>query len=285
MKRFMLCLIVVCLTVSLLPTQTPASTNETSSFQRSLELHLMLGNPTDATQVPNWTNLLMVKPQFVLSYNHYKGGPNWVSWHLEAEDVGGAKRLNKFQPDNDLPAGFKRIVTGTYKYTGYERGHLCNSKDRTKTPQDNLATFAMTNILPQTYDLNKGPWLRLEEYSRQLAAAGYELYIIAGGYGSLGAIGLPNRRVNIPRVFWKVIVVLPRGNDDFYRIGPNTRTIAVCMPNRNGIPHDWQRYVATVRQVEYATKFNFNSKLSHAVQNAIETTKDLEARNRINPCQ
>lgn len=113
-------------------------------------LHLTMGNPSGATtQVTDRNNFLMVKRQFALSYNNYKGGPNWVAWHLEDNDVGDAERCNCFHGDTELPVGLKRIVTSIYSNTGYERGHLCNSEDRTETDEDNRVTFAMTNILPQ----------------------------------------------------------------------------------------------------------------------------------------
>jgi endonuclease G, mitochondrial len=87
-------------------------------------------------------------------------------------------------------------------------------------------------------------------------------------------------------VFWKVLVVLPRGNSDLSRINNSTRTIAVCMPNKIGIrPHDWRRYVATVRNIEDATGYDFLSELSTTVQNALETVRDSEATNTGNPCQ
>ena len=158
--------------------------------------NLAFGNPTEATaQVTNGNNFLMIKPQFALSYNNYKGGPNWVSWHLEDGDVGAAQRLNRFHHDDQLPLGFKRIVTGLYTNTGYERGHLCNSEDRTRTPADNLATFAMTNILPQKEDSNKGPWFALEKFGRKLVSQGNELYIVAGAFGTKGSFGPTERKV------------------------------------------------------------------------------------------
>lgn len=273
--------------VILAATFATGSPNSASTLQSSVSLHLTLGNPSDATtEVTNKNNFLLVQPQFALSYNNRKGGPNWVAWHLEADDVGDAERCNCFHPDTELPTGFKRIVTSVYTNTGYERGHLCNSEDRTETDDDNFATFAMTNILPQKADNNKGPWVKLENYGRKLAEEGNELYIVAGAFGSKGSFGVTNRKVNIPRVFWKVLVVLPRGNSDLSRINNSTRTIAVCMPNKNGIrPHDWRRYVATVRNIEDATGYDFLSELSTTVQNALETVRDSEATNTGNPCQ
>jgi hypothetical protein len=46
-------------------------------------VHLTFGNPNGATADINQpNNYLMEKPEFTLSYNRDKGGPNWVSWHL-----------------------------------------------------------------------------------------------------------------------------------------------------------------------------------------------------------
>lgn len=285
--RLLLVTLVFVLASTLTVTVATSPNAPTPNPQASVSLHLTLGNPSDATDdTVNKNNFLMVKSQFVLSYNNRKGGPNWVSWHLQASDVGEAKRLNRFHPDTDLPEGFKRVVTSVYTNTGFERGHLCNSEDRTETPEDNHATFAMTNILPQTADNNKGPWVKLETFSRKLLGQENELYIVAGAFGTKGSIGATNRKVNIPRIFWKVVVVLPRGNNDVDRINSSTRTIAICVPNVKGIrSNDWRRYVGTIRNVEAATGYDFLSELSSSVQNAIETGKDSEGTGTGNPCR
>src|SRR3712207_7695451 len=43
-------------------------------------------------------------------------------------------------------------------------------------------------ILPQAPDNNQGPWVQLEEYSRDLARRGNELYITSGVIGSRGTL-------------------------------------------------------------------------------------------------
>src|ERR1043165_2661986 len=56
---------------------------------KSDSVHMLLGNPSDATVDPgNPDNFLMIKDQYCLSYNNTNGGPNWVSWHLTASDIG-----------------------------------------------------------------------------------------------------------------------------------------------------------------------------------------------------
>ncbi len=52
---------------------------DTPTFSLTSE-HLILGNPSNATSdVANYNNYLMVKPQYVLSYKRDRGIPNWVA--------------------------------------------------------------------------------------------------------------------------------------------------------------------------------------------------------------
>ena len=169
----------------------------------------------------------MVKPQFALSYNNSRGGPNWASWHLQASDIGTVSR-GDFHTDTSLPPGFIRITKANYNRTGFDRGHVVNSKDRTKNRTNNNATFNMTNILPQAPDNNQGPWVKLENFGRVLAEQGKELYIYAGAFGT-GGTGKAGRKtkiaggkVTVPKTFWKVMVVLPQGTNDLnLPRGPN----------------------------------------------------------------
>jgi endonuclease G, mitochondrial len=262
------------------PAQPPPSVN------------LVLGNPSDATSdADDKDNFLMVKPQFVLSFNNGKGGANWVAWHLQKSDIGNVSR-GDFHPDLSLPAGFKRITKANYNNSGYDRGHLCNSKDRTKNRKSNDATFLMTNILPQAADNNQGPWVKLEDFGRTLAGQGKELYVYAGAFGT-GGTGkkgfkqtIVNGKVNVPKTFWKVMVILPSGSNDLSRISENTRAIAVCIPNKQGIRKvPWQKFVTTIRNVETATGFDFLSTLSPSIQDAIETKQDSAGSGTGNPCE
>jgi endonuclease G len=243
--------------------------------QASVSPHLTLGNPSNATAgVRNKNNYLLVKPQFALSYNNARGAPNWVSWHLEASDIGDVERQNDFHPEPDLPRGFKRVTPTDYLKTGFDQGHMCNSKDRSTSEEDNSATFSMANMQPQTADLNRQVWKRLEDFSREIVGQGNELYIVAGCYGGRKTIGKANK-VTVPAQCWKVIVVLPEGRNDLSRVDENTRVIAVIMPNKAGISHDpWTKYIKTVRQVEAATGYNFLSEVPRRIQDVIETRRD-----------
>src|SRR4029077_967827 len=81
----------------------------------------------------------------------------------------------------------------------------------------------------------------------------------------------------VPATTWKVALILPVGDNDVSRVGNNTRTIAVIMPNTNGIRSDqWQKYLATVDQAEALSGYDFYSNVPTPIQDVIEARLDAE---------
>ena len=177
----------------------------------------------------------------------------------------GEVERSAFQPDPALPNGWYQVKPSDYTNSGYDRGHLVPSADRTATEQANEAVFWMTNIVPQAPDNNQGPWVQLEEYCRDLARSGRELYIVSGVSGTQDV--LPTGKVRVPARLWKVVVVLSEGDDDLQRIDEQTLVIAVDMPNRQGIRGTaWQAYRATVDQIEQETGYDLLANVNPSVQ-------------------
>ncbi|BDI21016.1 nuclease (plasmid) [Nostoc cf. commune SO-36] len=214
----------------------------------------------------------MVKNQYALSYNQSKGTANWVAWQLNKSWLGDAERQNNFRPDNTLPAGWTRITPSAYTGSGYDRGHIAPSGDRTKTVEDNTATFLMSNMMPQTPDNNRNTWGNLEDYCRELVSQGKELYIVAGLFGSLGE---PLKgRVTVPQTTWKIVVVLDTPGSGLEGITASTRVIAVNVPNEQEINNDWRTYRVSVDQLENLTGYDFLSNVSPEIQSVIESKVD-----------
>jgi endonuclease G len=243
--------------------------------------NLLLGNPSNATistHTPN--NYLMVHQYYTLSYNRSRGGPNWVSWYVGNQWLGHIKRINDFRADDTLPPDWYHVQNTSYQGSGFERGHNCPSADRSNSLKANSATFLMTNMIPQAPANNQVTWGNLEDYERMLVKKGNEVYVIMGNYG-IGGYGtrgfhttIDSGRIVVPAYIWKVIVVLPEGNNDLQRVNATTRVIAVITPNNNGVKPNWTNYLCTVRDIELATGYNLLSKLPKPVQDAIETRKD-----------
>jgi len=243
--------------------------------------NLLLGNPSNATTstlAPD--NYLMVRPYYTLSYNRSRGGPNWVSWYVGDEWLGHIKRVNDFRADDALPPGWYHVQNTSYQGSGFERGHNCPSADRSNTLKANSATFLMTNMIPQAPANNQITWGNLEDYERMLVKKGSEVYVIMGSYGT-GGYGtrgyrttIDSGRITVPAYVWKVIVVLPEGNNDLQRVNETTRVIAVITPNNNAVKPNWTNYLSTVRDIEKATGYNLLSKLPKRVQDVLESRKD-----------
>ena len=244
-------------------------------------VHLTMGNPTAATtslDQPN--NYLMEKPEFALSYSRDLGRPNWVSWHLSDEWIGTLTRVDSFRPDPEVPADWYRVQSFDFVGTGFDRGHMTPNADRDKETSIpiNQATFLMSNMVAQAPDNNQGPWAEFENYLRTLVPTD-ELYIVAGGTGS-GGIGsnggvtttVAAGHVTVPAYTWKVALVLPKdAGDDISRVTCSTRTMAVIMPNIQGIRNDpWENFLTTVDAVETLTGYDFFSLLPEPIQRCVE---------------
>jgi endonuclease G len=232
--------------------------------------NLEMGNPSDATtDVSNKDNYLYVKDQYVMSYNSDHKTPNWVSWQLDSDWLGNTGRTGPFVADPNLPAQFGKATPQDYNHSGYDRGHNCPSGDRTRNHDDNEATFNMSDIAPQAPDNNRGPWEKLENYSRELANEGKELYIISGNEGSKGTIG---NGVNVPETWFKVIVVLPQKGMGLADVTKDTEVIAIEMPNENGIKgDDWRKFETTIDEIEKHTGYHFLSNVPENVRKVLET--------------
>ncbi|WP_437679714.1 DNA/RNA non-specific endonuclease [Sorangium sp. So ce131] len=227
---------------------------------------------------------LMMKPQYALSYNRSRNVANWVAWRLDAASFGDAPRhRGKFLADSALPDGWYRVQHDDYTGSGFDRGHMVRSEERTRTPEDNKATFLLTNILPQRHDLNAGPWLALEEACQELAQKQRRaLFLVAGGlFDGRGRVatlgdGVAGKGVAVPEAFFKIVVVLEPGQGAA-DVGPSTRVIAVIMPNRTGILDEgWGQYRTTVDDIERRAGYDFLTAVPEAVQRVIEARADSE---------
>jgi DNA/RNA endonuclease G (NUC1) len=241
-------------------------------------VHTTMGNPSGATILDD-NNYLMQKPEYTISYNRSRGTPNWVSWHLSDDWIGTLVRVDSFRADPAIPEDWYRVSGFDYVGSGFDRGHMTPNADRDKETSApiNQATFLMTNMVPQAPDNNQGPWANFEGYLRTLLPT-YEVYIIAGvagtgGTGSNGAAStIAGGNVTVPAQTWKVALVIPKAaGDDVARVACGSRTIAVIMPNIQGIrSNPWETYLKKVDEVETLTGYDFFSNLSPGIQSCVE---------------
>jgi endonuclease G len=259
------------------------TTNIDPNTGGKLTEHNLLGNPSKATkEIANTDDYLLEKKQYVMSYNNTFGRANWVSWRCASEWIGNTQRQDNFRSDDELPSAFYRPGTQSFTGTGFDRGHLCPSADRTANTTDNSSTFTMSNMIAQAPNVNQMNWADLEDYCRALVKKGNELYIIAGAYGEGGSGSnggttkkIDNGRIRVPSNCWKIVVILPEGNDDVSRIDEKTRVIAIDIPNKQSSgAASWGTFRVSVRDIEAATSYDFLSQVPKSIQDIIEKTVD-----------
>lgn len=233
------------------------------------------GTPVDADAS---NDFLIRRPQSTVSYNRVNGGPNWVSYNLDAGQFGAEDRCNCFTNDPAvIAAGFPVIKTSDYTNGGFDRGHMMRSADRTLTNGENAATFYLSNVVPQTADLNQGVWATHEIFVADLArVSNKELYIITGPAFTGPARFIKDEgKIRIPDFTWKIVVAMDRGKgvadvrtwDDVAAL----QVIAVTMPNIAGIRNaNWRDYQVSVDSLEALTGYDFLSALPDNFEAAIE---------------
>jgi endonuclease G len=254
----------------------PSNPNAATSTVQSEELPF--GNPSNAAADPaQKDNYLLKRSTAAISYNNTRGTANWIQWKTTKEMLGNSLPRPDFEPDNDLPRGFRRITTRDYSGTGYQRGHLVPSADRFGDRSANAETFLMTNIVPQLGSLNEFPWQKFESYVRAQVRRGYDAYQIAGAYGEVQIL---KGRVTVPTNCWKIVALVKRGRGAA-SIDASTRIIAIDMPNVKGIENTpWQTYQTTIRAIEEKTGLDLFSWMPRGEQDRIETQIEMSSRAR-----
>ena len=244
------------------PPQEPSLYTYPSAIYRN---HIEFGAPTGSFS----SDVRLSKNTHYISYNCTRGGPNWVSWNLNKTHFGDAARSSSFYTDATLPSGCYRVTTSDYTNSGYSRGHMVRSEERTWSTEHNKQTFLMTNILPQYQDLNGGPWYKVEQYLQTQAQTGNkEIYLVAGGYSFSGTL-LGAGKVAIPTRNYKIALLMPYGQGLAQATSTGSiEVIAVDMPNTTGIStHNWETYRTTVDAIESRTGQNFLHLLNDTVEN------------------
>lgn len=233
----------------------------------SVTIHVNLGVPKD---IDSTDDFLIKRTQYQLSYNPNLNVANWVSWNENATWYGNVPRCDCFAKDTALPQTFTSVTENDYTNSGYDRSHILGSEARTRSAADNKATFFMSNIFPQTPDLNRETWASMEKFQDSLSTkANKELFVIAGGlYITKQKI---KGKVTIPDSCWKIVVVLDR-NQRYAAVNSQTEIYAVMMNNGTYTTanNDWRLYRTTVRKIEQSTGYNFLSNISQTIQDAIE---------------
>lgn len=216
-------------------------------------------------QPRQWTRVFD-NPGFVVGYSEWRRNPRWVAYHLRAAaeraDIG--PRPGHFTIDQ---RSLVRVSADDYRRTGYQRGHMAPNYAMAKffgRPAQ-LASFQMSNIVPQRPGLNQKLWQRLEELETDvmLPVTG-SLYVVQGPIFDAQRAWLPGR-VEIPDAFYRIWL---------RRRGEVLQVLAFVAPQDVAGTESLDIFITTVDEIEALTGLDFFHQLED-VQEA-----ELEARLR-----
>lgn len=119
----------------------------------------------------------------------YDGRTKSNRWTLEiltADDLANrVKRHNGFHEDLSVPKEF-RPSPKDYDKSGYDQGHLAPAGNYLLSETEQRATFAITNVVPQTSESNRYTMRLLEEHVRDMAEMGCVIVVTAPAYVPAG---------------------------------------------------------------------------------------------------
>jgi len=215
-----------------------------------------------------WT-LYYTLGEFSLEYSLTMKHSKWVAWPLHQGHFGNSGRTDAWQWDQRIPA---ENSPKREDFSGYDRGHLVPSADRTLTREMNAETFMYSNMTPQHANLNQRIWADLERRERLWAMNQNDtLYICAGGTILRGQPEHVSHYTSpsnmaVPKYNFKVIL-RKRGTATY-----TYDAIGFWFENRSYHPKTivTTAEVKTVRQIEELTGIDFFYNLPEPVKSEVK---------------
>ena len=203
-------------------------------------------------------------PVFSHSFNINKNGgggrPNRSRYYIEPQ-------LEVANADGNMSGEKTRVwyanqaTNADYRNSmWYDRGHLYPSATA-MTDDDKIATFTLTNVIPQISSLNQWCWSKVERAIRTYAGHNTRCTSHSVVVGAIPGIVMLNERVNIPSFIWSYV-----------SCGGNSKTVGFLVPN------ELRRYIQTWMKLYVFLEENvgdFLSKIFFLYQQALISSLEL----------
>jgi endonuclease G len=244
----------------------------TDDQERWLEEHNPFGIPETANA---GNRTLVVRQGYSLAHNNVDLIADWVSFHLTNDFVKGTEKrpgTNWFKPDPLLPAGRRAELSDYEGQAGFDRGHQCASGDsKGRGVQVIRDSFLLSNMTPQSSQLNQQRWRLLEAKIQELAATRGELWVITGpafvdddGDGMVEYDVIGDNEVAVPTHYFKIVVAESRTEEGVYE------AMAFLFPNKKA-DEGFDEFLVSIRGIEELTGFDFIKGMDDEQEIALET--------------
>lgn len=185
----------------------PASSRSDTTSISVHSIHCIYGCPTKAISESD----LIFRESYTLFNNGYTKFADWVAYRLDKSMLAGGGSLGRqWRSDPWLPQ--ERTLEppdyeAAHKQLGVDRGHQAPLASL-KGSYDASETNFLSNITPQSSNLNRGPWAQLERWERALAKE-QTIYVVTGPIYARQMPSLPkaSKPHQVPSGYWKIIII------------------------------------------------------------------------------
>jgi endonuclease G len=262
---FILISIIIILVCILIIYQTRPPTKKPSSIIAD-RINLLYG-------ITSKQGTILNKKFFLINHNNQWKIPYWVAYELDTLDLmGTTERQGQFKPDPQLPIG-SRAELSDYEKSGYDRGHMAPAADFKRSKEAMTSTFLLSNMSPQTPELNRKIWEKLEDEVREKVETDGKAWIIAGNifmsadsHFVMSSEFIGPDKVAVPTHCFKAILACKQ--ESIFTM------YAFMLPNQKGlIPGHPINYILTIDRLEQITGYDFFPLLADSLENRLENIK------------
>jgi endonuclease G len=208
--------------------------------------------------------IVLTNQGYLSGYCEARRNPAWVSYSIGSITVGPAgKRLSRFITDTRTRSA---VTHQDYSNSGFDRGHMApNYAIATRYGAEaQRETFLMSNIVPQSPNLNRIWWRLLEEKEADDFAVRLErVWVTTGPVFGEHPKKLP-AGVEIPSACFRILLDEESGQP---------RVLAFIAPQTVTGHEPLTQFLTSVREIEHQTHLDFFPELPKEVQERMETTR------------
>ena len=199
--------------------------------------------------------------EFLIGWSDSLRHPVWCAYHVTRDKLHEDGQRPSFLIDKSVPTAPR---PDSYAKSGYDRGHMVpNHAIVSRYGADaRRKTFLMSNIAPQTPQLNRGVWRDMEHRIADLWTARYgEIWVVVGCIPSETAARMSNAAIDIPSAYFQVVLA----QEDM-----DVRALAVVFSQSVSWNAWAARDIVSIDELEKLTGLDFNPDLPSFIQDPLE---------------
>ena len=209
--------------------------------------------------IPGKQDTIINREGYAIGYSNKYKQPIWVSYNLTEKEVNTKKSSRNDDFRSDWRLWGQSAEPADYKGSNYDRGHLAPAADMRWSNKSMSQSFFMSNMSPQTAELNRVAWRKLEKAVRDWAVKYKKIHVISGPiFNSHDYKRIGRNRVAVPHAYYKVIYA-PEQNE----------MIGFILPNADA-SSKLSRYAMSVYDVEEAAQLEFFMALAPEIRKKLK---------------